>query len=205
MKREHIILVFLALFAGLVTFSPAVSPKFGDIPNPAGMNYGWDGTNNTVRALAVDADGNLQSEATNASTTPANVILRDGSTGAQIGTTTNPLAVGGTVNIVNPKDYAAASSSYAQYYVELATNSVTLLSSVCSFTVPCELVFYNNAAMYQGPSTTASATLQSGHKKVADSEWSVKPGSSGWDMAMIADPAAKASFTVTIYPLVVAP
>jgi hypothetical protein len=114
-------------------------------------------------------------------------------------------STGTPLPIVNPKDYAAASTSYTQHYAELATDAVTLLSGVCSFTVPCEIVFYSNADMFYGPSTTASATLQSGHKKVADSEWSIKPASTDFDMALIAAPAAKASFTVTVFPLVVAP
>lgn len=107
------------------------------------------------------------------------------------------------VNIVNddttPILYAGTPSSYR---AALATNSVTLLSSVCSFTVPCVLKFNARGVLWTGTAGDASATVQDSELWASGEKQTMNPGSASFNMAMIADPAATCTMSVTVVPLI---
>jgi hypothetical protein len=113
-------------------------------------------------------------------------------------------SLSGTVTLADPlpvQDKIGRVSGTERYNVALATNSVTLLSTVCSFTPPVEITFNHKAASWIGDSDMASATIQTMEKHAADTWWSIKVSTSTYNIGMIADPAAVANVAISVHSL----
>jgi hypothetical protein len=101
---------------------------------------------------------------------------------------------------VTDTDGKVATSAF--YAVSLATDAVTLLSSIASFTPPVLLEFQVRNTAYRGNPADSAGDLQAnGHRLAQYDTIIVKPSIATFDMGWIADSAAVATLTLTIHSL----
>ena len=80
----------------------------------------------------------------------------------------------------------------------LATNTVTLVSSIASLATTDIVELQVSGTSYRGPAGTASATLQTGGVKMStDDTFTFRYA--GADFALIADPTAASTYRMIIY------
>lgn len=137
---------------------------------------------------------------------PYPVELND-NTLSPIGVSGNPVVVDvGTPTVVMPdpvitKEKYDKVVSSTPYVASLATNSVTLLSSIASFTVPCIIEFDHQGTQWIGLATSTVASVQNKRKYRAYDKHTVKPSSSTYDVGLAADPTATSSVVITVHEL----
>jgi hypothetical protein len=107
------------------------------------------------------------------------------------------------VNIVNdettPILYAGTPVCYT---ANLATNTVTEFSSVCSFTVPCVIKLNARGALWTGAPGAASATVQNSELWASGEKQTINPGAATFSFSMIAATTATCPMSITIVPLI---
>lgn len=123
--------------------------------------------------------------------------------GGSTGNTTVELSTASMI-LPNPlvtQDKIGRVESSNFYNVNLATNSVTLLSSVVTLTVPCEIVFGAKGALWIGPATSTVATVQSMEKYADGDKWSIKVSTTTYDIGMAAATTATCPISITVHNL----
>lgn len=87
-----------------------------------------------------------------------------------------------------------------QYTGEIATSSVTLLSSMASFTYPCVIqIQCNNTVFYSAATTTASVVAKGQRLSSFDTLW-VSPNQATYNLGFIASSTSAASFSILVHP-----
>ena len=105
----------------------------------------------------------------------------------------NSVTITGNTSVVNPGILSATLHTGT-----LATNSVTLVSSIASLATNDIVELQVSGTSYRGPAGTASATLQAGGVKMStDDTFTFRYA--GADFALIADPAAISTYRLIIY------
>lgn len=105
----------------------------------------------------------------------------------------------GVVSITGVPDVTNPGISTATLYTgTLATDTVTLISSIVSLAANDIVEVQVRATAYRGPSDVASATLQEfGTKMAVDDTFTFRYN--GADFGLIADPAAVSKYGLTVY------
>ncbi len=112
-------------------------------------------------------------------------------------------SLSGTVTLADPlpiADKYGRVESSQRYNAALASDAVTLLSSVCSFTPPCEIVFNSKQAYYVGDPDMASAAVQTMEYWGANTQWSINVSTASYNVALIG-PSAVANVAITVHSL----
>lgn len=107
----------------------------------------------------------------------------------QTGTVTDPITI----------DPQVVSTTF--YTANLATDSVTTLSSVCSFTLPVAIEFSANGTLWMGGSAENAATVQTRMKYVTGDKWAIVPQNTSYNLGFAADPAATCSLSIAVHTL----
>lgn len=103
------------------------------------------------------------------------------------------VTITGNASVVNP-----GVISSVLHTGTLATNSVTLISSIATLTANDIVELQVSGTSYRGPAGTASATLQAGGIKMStDDTFTFRYN--GADFALIADPAAASTYRLIVY------
>ena len=124
---------------------------------------------------------------------------------ASVGLAMSPIAVSNGNGIVTARGSANGLlgsdeiSSIKTYRVSLSQTVTKELSSICSFTVPVYISFYSPQAYWFAESGVASASVQDSNKVPAGSFWGFSPSYATQSIAIISDPSAVASLTVTVW------
>ena len=98
--------------------------------------------------------------------------------------------------------YNTVNNSPLSYTVNLATNTATILESVCSYTPPVMIMFDYQGTIWQSVvATTTAASVQNKTKFSSGDKFSITPGLANFPMSWAADPAATCSLVITVFPL----
>lgn len=125
---------------------------------------------------------------------------------AVAGGPTNPSptsSLSGTVTLADPLpviDKYGRVLSAVDYTTNLATNTITRLDSVCSWTVPCQILFNHRGTQWiTFNAGDASATAQTRRRVKEDTEWMLNVATTTVIPRFIADPTATSSLGITVF------
>ncbi len=107
--------------------------------------------------------------------------------------------------IVASKTYDYVSTTPSYYTTYLATNAVTLLSAICSYTPPCIIQVDHQGTQWVGEATSTVTTVQKQLKYYGGDKWTFKPKVAGVEYGFAADPSATSTVVIQVTPLTVAP
>lgn len=125
------------------------------------------------------------------------IVMGDGVNGNNMLPFANYLWNGASYDRETPK-YDRVMSG-VDYTINLATDTITDLSSVCSYTVPCTLLFSHRGTQWITFNAGDSAAQAQTRRRVKeDTEWSMNVGTSTVVPRFIADPTATSSMGVSV-------
>lgn len=112
----------------------------------------------------------------------------------------------GTFTMVMPdpvvtQDKIGRISNVTFYTVTLATDTVTNLSDICSFTVPVMIQFDHQGDSWVGAAGASAATVQSSLKLQPGNKWFANPASSTFNVGLISNTTTTTQLCIAVWEL----